>query len=224
MIDVSGFTPQWIDELDEFLMSDHAPDDCLQISDLDGFLTGVAIGPELIMPSEWIPVIWQGEPNFETTEHAESIIGAIMARYNEIIRQLDDEPGAFEPIFFETPDGRVLAADWAEGFMEAVELRADAWEAMFEDEDAKLLFAPIMAHLHDKDGKPLIDGSPEEMLKIRDENAQILPFAIKGIHDFWKARRQPANPARGLAGKKVGRNEPCPCGSGRKYKRCCGAN
>ena len=25
-------------------------------------------------------------------------------------------------------------------------------------------------------------------------------------------------------GKKVGRNDPCPCGSGRKYKNCCGAN
>ncbi|MEA1649028.1 MULTISPECIES: SEC-C metal-binding domain-containing protein [Nitrospirillum] len=23
---------------------------------------------------------------------------------------------------------------------------------------------------------------------------------------------------------KVGRNDPCPCGSGKKYKRCCGAN
>ena len=26
-----------------------------------------------------------------------------------------------------------------------------------------------------------------------------------------------------IAGKKIGRNEPCPCGSGRKYKKCCGA-
>jgi len=25
-------------------------------------------------------------------------------------------------------------------------------------------------------------------------------------------------------GRKIGRNEPCPCGSGKKYKRCCGAN
>jgi preprotein translocase subunit SecA len=24
-------------------------------------------------------------------------------------------------------------------------------------------------------------------------------------------------------GKKVGRNDPCPCGSGKKYKKCCGA-
>ena len=32
----------------------------------------------------------------------------------------------------------------------------------------------------------------------------------------------PAQPGLRLVGK-VGRNEPCPCGSGRKYKRCCGA-
>jgi uncharacterized protein len=225
VIDVSAFASDWIEELDEFLMSDQTPDDCLQLSDLDGFLTGVAIGPDLIMPSEWIPIIWQGDqPDFKDTEQAERIMGIIMARYNEILHQLDDEPGAFEPIFYEAPDGRVLAADWAEGFMDAIGLRVDAWDALFEDEDARLLIGPIMAYLHDKDGKPFIDGSPEEMLKIRDESAQNLPYAIKGIHDFWKARRQPADLARKPAGTKVGRNEPCPCGSGRKYKRCCGAN
>ena len=31
---------------------------------------------------------------------------------------------------------------------------------------------------------------------------------------------RPPSPAR--AGRKIGRNEPCPCGSGRKYKKCCG--
>ncbi|RLC94784.1 MAG: preprotein translocase subunit SecA [Chloroflexi bacterium] len=41
------------------------------------------------------------------------------------------------------------------------------------------------------------------------------------------ARGQPqpvaARPQAPLANKKVGRNDPCPCGSGKKYKRCCGA-
>ena len=41
-------SPEWIDELDEFLMSDDSPDDCLQISELDGFLTGVVIGLPLL--------------------------------------------------------------------------------------------------------------------------------------------------------------------------------
>ncbi len=35
-------------------------------------------------------------------------------------------------------------------------------------------------------------------------------------------RRHPARPT--LTGTKVGRNEPCPCGSGKKFKRCCGAS
>ncbi|MBT7745398.1 MAG: UPF0149 family protein, partial [Alphaproteobacteria bacterium] len=46
---------EMLEELDEFLMSEDAPEDCLQISDLDGFLTGIVVGPELIMPSEWVP-------------------------------------------------------------------------------------------------------------------------------------------------------------------------
>jgi uncharacterized protein len=214
-----------IDELDEFLMSDQTPDDCMQLSDLDGFLTGIVVGPELIMPSEWMPAIWQGgEPEFEDMERAERIMGIIMARYNEIIHLLDDAPGAFEPILYEAPDGRMLAADWAEGFMDAFGLRVDAWDPLFEDENGNFLLGPIMAHLHDKDGKPFIDGSPEEMEEIQEECVQSLPYAIKGIHEFWKARRHPANVAKTPTGKKVGRNDPCPCGSGRKYKRCCGAN
>ena len=27
-----------------------------------------------------------------------------------------------------------------------------------------------------------------------------------------------------VVGKKIGRNDPCPCGSGKKYKKCCGKN
>ncbi len=225
MIDASDLTGELIDELDEFLKSDQAPDDCMQVSELDGFLTGIVVGPELIMPSEWLPAIWQsGEPEFENEEQAELILGIVMARYNEIIHLLDDEPGAFEPILYEASDGRMLAADWAEGFMDAFGLRVDAWDPLFEDEGARLLMGPIMAQLHDKDGKAFLEGSLKELQEIREECAQSLPYVIKEIHEFWKARRQPANLAKRPGKKKVGRNEPCPCGSGRKYKRCCGAN
>ena len=39
-----------------------APDDGMGLSDLDGFLTGIVVGPELILPSEWLPVNlgWRG--------------------------------------------------------------------------------------------------------------------------------------------------------------------
>src|SRR5215203_1883992 len=44
-----------LDLLDAYLLSDQSPPECMMLSDLDGFLTAVAIGPELVMPSEWLP-------------------------------------------------------------------------------------------------------------------------------------------------------------------------
>lgn len=44
---------------------------------------------------------------------------------------------------------------------------------------------------------------------------------IDGAWIFTRTLRQ--GPAPVVAAAKVGRNDPCPCGSGRKYKKCCGA-
>ena len=75
------------------------------LSDLDGFLTGIVVGPESIPPSEWLPVIWGGqEPEFET--EARWSTRRIMGRYNEIAGCLDSEPENFAPIFMEGPEER----------------------------------------------------------------------------------------------------------------------
>ena len=49
-----------LEALDSFLLSDRAPSESMGMSDLDGFLTGIAVGPELVLPSEWLPPIWGG--------------------------------------------------------------------------------------------------------------------------------------------------------------------
>ena len=125
-IPLSG--PIDLDALDEYLLSDHAPDNSMGLSDLDGFLTGIVVGPELILPSEWLPVIWGGEePEFETEAEMRTVLGTIMGRYNEIITCLDSEAENFEPIFLEGPEDEVIASDWAAGFLDAVALRPLAW-------------------------------------------------------------------------------------------------
>ena len=182
-------TPEMLEELDAFLLSDGAPPDSVGISDLDGLLTGIVVGPELIMPSEWIPIIWQGgEPTFKDVQQAERIMSIIMARYNEIIRELDAEQGGFQPILERAPDGRYLAADWCEGFMDAVELRMEAWQPLLDTET--MIMGPIMAHLH-RDGEPILDGTPEELAEIRKDCIEILPYIVQEIYDFWKSRRSP---------------------------------
>ena len=120
-----------LDALDDYLMSDHAPDDCMGLSDLDGFLTGIVVGPELILPSEWMPMIWGGdEPLFETEQEMWMVLGTIMGRYNEIAECFNANPAEFEPIFLEGPEGEVIASDWAGGFLDAVALRPKAWEPL----------------------------------------------------------------------------------------------
>jgi uncharacterized protein len=217
-----------LEALDRFLMSDASPEDCMQLSDLDGFLTGIAIGPELIVPSEWLPAIWGGdEPVFESMEQAQTVIGTIMGRYNEILRELDTDPEGYEPVFWEGPDGEVIAADWAEGFVDAIRLRPEAWRPLLEDPEAFIMLIPILALCGDEEGGSPLELDPEKDAELLAEAPELIPVCVAGMHGFWKERRRgrPATASTKQAkSPKVGRNDPCPCDSGRKYKRCCGAH
>ena len=42
-------------------------------------------------------------------------------------------------------------------------------------------------------------------------------LTVENTHPSRETRRAPA-----VSGEKIGRNDPCPCGSGKKYKKCCG--
>lgn len=212
-----------LEALDAYLMSDEAPENCMQLSDLDGFLTAMVVGPELIKASEWFPVIWGGPPpEFETEEQAKLILGTIMGRYNEIAQSLAAIPPDIDPIFWQTKDGIVIAADWAEGFMDAMRLRPRAWAEMLDDEKAGLPLIPILAFASEDEDSVLPPQTVEHQ-KLVEEAADLIPTCIVAIDRYWKARRQPVGASRSAA-KRPGRNDPCPCGSGRKYKRCCGAH
>jgi uncharacterized protein len=175
-----------LDALDDYLMSDHAPDNSMGLSDLDGFLAGIVVGPELILPSEWMPMIWGGdEPEFETEDEMRTVLGTIMGRYNEIIACLDSEPENFEPIFMEGPEGEVIASDWAAGFLDAVALRKKAWEPLIEHDRAGIMMLPILL----LNGDAEFDAGPDSAINEDEflaEVPDIIPACVAGIRDFWK--------------------------------------
>ena len=218
--------PADLEALDRFLISDASPEDCMQLSDLDGFLTGIAVGPELVLPSEWLPMVWGGEePVFDDAGQARTVIGTIMSRYNEVLRVLDTDPEAYAPIFWEGPDGELIAADWAEGFADAIRLRPEAWRPLLEDREALIMLMPILALCGDAEGGSPLELDPEADADLLAEAPDLIPACVVGIDAFWKDRRGRPTKGAGRAKRpKVGRNDPCPCGSGRKYKHCCGAH
>jgi preprotein translocase subunit SecA len=47
---------------------------------------------------------------------------------------------------------------------------------------------------------------------------------VRNIYRVSLVKEPPRKRQAVFAGKKIGRNDPCPCGSGKKYKYCCGRN
>lgn len=210
--------------LDAFL-ADRADDDGLMLCDLDGLLTAIAIGPELVLPSEWVPLIWGGnEPVFEDADEAEQVLGAVMNRYNAILLALARDPSSYEPILRANDDGELIAKDWAEGFLMGVALRRDAWEPMLISDNAMALM-PILVLGNEAALAPLIADAEDEDL-LRSACAEELDQTVVAIDRFWKSRRRLGDNGDGahtaIDRPKVGRNQICPCGSGIKFKHCCG--
>jgi yecA family protein len=89
-----------------------------------------------------------------------TVIGTIMRRYDEIAACLSSDRDDFEPIFWEGPEGEVIASDWAGGFLDAVALRPQAWKPLIEDHRAGILMAPLF----------LLNGDMEITDDAADEN------------------------------------------------------
>jgi uncharacterized protein len=175
-----------LDQLDTWLSSDRAPPDGMMLSDLDGFLAGLIVGPEFIHPEEWLPRVW-GDPNLVEPPgpRGQRAVQAIVNRHNEIALQLLDEPAAYAPIFLRHPDGTVIPGDWAEGFLDAVKMRADAWRPLLEAERERMLLAPILVYCGDRDGNDLLPLPPEVGPEILAEGHLVIPDCVIAIREFW---------------------------------------
>jgi uncharacterized protein len=233
-MDVIPETPlsrEEIRELDRFLTSDATPDECMDIVTLDGFLTALAIGPELVPPSVWLGLIWGGqrEPVFESSGQAERIIGILMRRFNDISRMFGDNATGFEPILHTREVGEEtiwIGEDWCVGFMAAVALSVDEWQPLFHDKLNCALMAPMLI-LGTEEGWEELDVSRDPEAE-SEAALDALGPAVEAIAAYWRfhwrtkfvVSKEANLRPRAL---RPGRNEPCPCGSGRKFKKCCAA-
>ena len=214
-------------ELDQFLLSDRCADDGMTMDSLHGFLTALAIGPEEVLMSEWLPRVWgsagKDGPKFKTPKEAERITMLIARFMNEVAITFEVAPKEFEPLFCEHEvEGRTLLDGdaWAWGFWEGMNLRADAWEPIWESNLADMVKPVYLlgAEEIEEEEMALVDD-PAKRHKLAIE----MEAAIPHIHKFWQPHRKSAVQQVKHETPKAGRNDPCPCGSGKKFKKCCGA-
>jgi len=220
-----------LDELDAFLGSDGVSEEAMDISTLDGFLAAIALNPEFILPSQWLPWVWDMEegaetPMFETAEQANRISGLLLRHYNSVQESISE--GHFAPLMYtlQQEDGSEFydAEGWSMGFMLGVELFKDIWLPVIEEPSEWL--APVIL-LGTEAGWDELEAGEDQMDKIRAAY-EAIPDMVAALFQHFLPQREAAAQERVTAtlrraGDKIGRNDPCPCGSGKKFKKCCGA-
>jgi uncharacterized protein len=204
-----------------FLASDQAPRMAMSLEVLDGFFTALITGPETIKPTEAMRVIWgdgDSGPDYDSLEQAQFVTYLLVRHWNTIAQRLDGGLPHF-PMLSKggsEPDGR----EWAHGFVRGLLLRRDAWLPLVRHKEASPALMSILQLIGHEYAGDFQELTPEA----RTETIVLLPLLIFAIYRFWRDRGAWSAHAEPERSTKVGRNEPCPCGSGRKYKRCCAAN
>ena len=181
-----------LDELAHFLNSSSAPHGCMDLSELDGFLAGLVAGPEVVPREEWVAEVWDNEePDYLDDAEQEAVERAIFDRYAAIETGLDTTPLSYAAILWQDEAGTTVAEDWAAGFMQAVTLRATAWQPALADEDASMLLIPIASLAgmtlpeSERGGQAMTDDALEGLMQ---DAEQVLPVCVLGLRRFWGDR------------------------------------
>jgi len=209
-------------------------EDAMVLEELDGFVAGILVCPEMIPPSDWLPLVWNSEgssdPVFKDLAHANKVMGLVMEYYNQVALALFEQPDSYAPLFpVDTRNDDVIWEVWIEGFDKAAKLRPQAWLPLAAADTrtaeawrglmklAELARAELRVSAEQY--RALSAGAPEK-----------IAGWVLDLNDWRLAQYQPPPSLRtgarpfASASAKVGRNAACPCGSGKKYKRCCGLN
>lgn len=238
---IPPFTATHAAVLRTFLSSSARPKGTLTYPQLAGFLFSMANGPELIRPSEWMPMVFNDqEANYESLEEAERVLQAMMALYNHCALRERTEarfalPSGCEirPVPLENLAEDAPLSQWAQGFAMGHDYLADIWDeytpdALDEDLGSSLMVltffaSPKLAETYRQEAK-----SMSSLDEVTHTVVTLLPDAMREYahlgRAIYQARREAGEVGLESGSRPcIGRNDPCACGSGRKFKHCCGA-
>jgi yecA family protein len=209
-------------ELMEFLES--FPEKGVSLAKLHGFYTAFAAGPLLVDEAELLGLtgIAFGKLPIKDTEHGRRISSLLGRFYSEIVNDLASE--SFVPRL--QPKDVVVAevvsdiVSWCQGFVLGLQQELSAWRSWFKDPRRAKAISLIIGTA--ETGERLDTADPEAAAwRAHSMISDLIPL-IASYWRFESALDELGGPQPTVAEPRIGRNRPCPCGSGKKYKHCCG--
>jgi uncharacterized protein len=232
-----------LDELDDLLAQTPEPLEPLDLVMLDGYLCGVLVQPRLVPAAEWLPPVFDLEGRAlpaDADPAWRARVEALVERRHAALNEALADEGWFDPVLHED-DVAEPAADaevsqvW--GALPPISRQLFSWVAGFQyastvfpqlvdeaDDEAALALDRVFRHLPpdtDEERELLRQIDAELPLATFDEAVEDLVSAVAELWELTLDERYRVEPVRRDA-PKVGRNDPCPCGSGKKFKLCHG--
>ena len=195
----------------------------LEVEWVDGYLAALAAGPRPVPLDEWLPRMAADafDRAFADPEDRAQAERALRQRHRVLSAQLDAkalDEGPDElrlsPLILQWDDDVAgMGTDWAAGFLAAVRQDfAIDWTPPPEAGDDIEFLEQLIAAV-----ERLLEPGPDD----RNELIDAACFALQDLRLWWVDHAPRTAPRR--VEPAPGRNDPCPCGSGRKFKKCHGA-
>jgi uncharacterized protein len=185
-----------LDQLNDFLMEKSGLENAMDIAMLDGYLTAMVSGPRTILPSEWLPRVWdvvdgRDTPKFKNKAQAQRVYESLMRHMNDIARTLYHAPEQYEPLLMENPnqgDPIPILDEWCFGFMTGVALDQSNWQPLLA-KDPKLF--EVLTLYGTEDGFETLLAK-QYSLEQHKMFAAGLADTVRVIYAFWLRQRQPS--------------------------------
>lgn len=192
--------------------------------EVQGFFAALASGPDVVEADFWLPEILGDAPEFTNAEE-EVEVKALLQKLYDATADVLAAGEELDLILYSEDDSDSDEADfwpWCNAYLYALDVVETDWFDAADDEGFEDLLMPMLVlggMFEEEQGPDLMTFTDQEL----EEYKADLTDALISVYGYWQAKKQAPVTIR-REGDKVGRNDPCPCGSGKKYKQCCGNN
>ena len=205
-----------VERLETLLAAQPPSDNAMRLDELQGLCAAIAMGPDAEIANRWLDVAL-GRPE---SAGASGDLLSLLERFRSMTEAAVHER-SLSIRGLTTRTGRVDYRGWCEGFLDGIEISETDWFDAADPEELSELLFPIDVLADALPQQQRAAYKPNEWRNLVREAEESLADAVMRLADYWAIVRAPPATIRREA-PKVGRNDPCPCGSGRKFKACHG--
>ena len=200
----------------------------MDLEELDGFFAALHCAPDEVLPSDYMPeVVGDGFTNEEIFPNDDAMrLFLNLVRHHWMVVAEAFAANDFEPLLLEDQEGQVHGNNWAIGFMRGLDMRHEEWRGLLDAEEEFQKLMPILALANEMHPDPehRIYKEPISAAQ-REQLLERMSTTVAQLYQHFAPQRKAAAQVGGVkqaSSGKIGRNDPCYCGSGKKYKKCCG--